>query len=556
MQFQIPTLLLVLALLGGSVNGNGRVPKPTPTPTRTTTTSTTVVPTSTSTRPVTSTAITTSVVVPTKTTTSSSSTATPTSTLPVADVCGGKLRQRKAFSTLSDAEKKAFAAGVMAMKKSGKWDQYTLKHRSGMQWHMTTQFLLMHRALLTDFETELLKNAPGLSGLPFWDEFSDSANPLKSTAFSTSGLGPMASGPLGAPFTGLTDDSGDLVARDPDTSGSGKFNWVPQPQVMAAALSSYKTFGEMSHAIELTPHNSYHMLVGGHMGDPSISPADPLFYLHHAYIDTLWAGWQGSNPLHVTDLTVPGRARGDIQINPAAGTVLYEKTYTNTDMVYYRQRLCYEYVFPASLSGAQRAQRAMRALKDLDASSTVSANVTVTATNATSTNATTAAATNSSSTSNSNSTGPFLAVDPLPLAALHRMMPHMDAAVIAQRVSDAVASLNAAAQHLNDQVEAAMIASAVPVSVAVAQVETMHDLQVEAHAFIATQVQDDFKDSGIAAVQAMSVESTAASAAGSAGLPTLPPSSSGSSAPSSFGSSVSGFTAAAIAAAALAGMAM
>jgi hypothetical protein len=30
----------------------------------------------------------------------------------------------------------------------------------------------------------------------------------------------------------------------------------------------------------------------GAMGDPHISPCDPIFYLHHANLDRIWAGWQ------------------------------------------------------------------------------------------------------------------------------------------------------------------------------------------------------------------------------------------------------------------------
>ena len=38
-------------------------------------------------------------------------------------------------------------------------------------------------------------------------------------------------------------------------------------------------------------HNRVHVWVGGSMRSPA-SPNDPLFYLHHAYVDYLWAAWQ------------------------------------------------------------------------------------------------------------------------------------------------------------------------------------------------------------------------------------------------------------------------
>jgi hypothetical protein len=38
-------------------------------------------------------------------------------------------------------------------------------------------------------------------------------------------------------------------------------------------------------------HNRIHAYVGGSMGPPT-SPNDPVFWLHHCYVDKLWADWQ------------------------------------------------------------------------------------------------------------------------------------------------------------------------------------------------------------------------------------------------------------------------
>jgi hypothetical protein len=42
-------------------------------------------------------------------------------------------------------------------------------------------------------------------------------------------------------------------------------------------------------------HNAGHGWVGGHMSDPTASPNDPVFFLHHANVDRLWAMWQIDN---------------------------------------------------------------------------------------------------------------------------------------------------------------------------------------------------------------------------------------------------------------------
>ena len=39
-------------------------------------------------------------------------------------------------------------------------------------------------------------------------------------------------------------------------------------------------------------HDWMHVWVGGHMGQPLISPFDPVFTLNHAFVDYLWDRWQ------------------------------------------------------------------------------------------------------------------------------------------------------------------------------------------------------------------------------------------------------------------------
>lgn len=42
------------------------------------------------------------------------------------------------------------------------------------------------------------------------------------------------------------------------------------------------------------------------MGDPTYSPGDPLFYLHHSYLDKLWWEWQKLDyPARLTDMGGP-----------------------------------------------------------------------------------------------------------------------------------------------------------------------------------------------------------------------------------------------------------
>jgi tyrosinase len=46
-----------------------------------------------------------------------------------------------------------------------------------------------------------------------------------------------------------------------------------------------------SGALEATPHNNVHGAVGGDMGRVSLSPRDPIFWLHHNMIERCWVEW-------------------------------------------------------------------------------------------------------------------------------------------------------------------------------------------------------------------------------------------------------------------------
>ncbi|TFK96434.1 hypothetical protein BDV98DRAFT_536582 [Pterulicium gracile] len=43
-------------------------------------------------------------------------------------------------------------------------------------------------------------------------------------------------------------------------------------------------------------HSGLHFSIGGDMADPSWSPNDPLFFLHHGMLDRIWALWQDRHP--------------------------------------------------------------------------------------------------------------------------------------------------------------------------------------------------------------------------------------------------------------------
>jgi Common central domain of tyrosinase/Polyphenol oxidase middle domain len=95
----------------------------------------------------------------------------------------------------------------------------------------------------------------------------------------------------------MNDGTGSLDRGAVDYSHA--FNYT---NFEAPAGSGFASFGggEISQpmhsnmdwgALELTPHNVVHCLIGGWMCDTRYSAHDPIFFLHHANIDRLWNHW-------------------------------------------------------------------------------------------------------------------------------------------------------------------------------------------------------------------------------------------------------------------------
>jgi tyrosinase len=87
-------------------------------------------------------------------------------------------------------------------------------------------------------------------------------------------------------------------------TGSGE-NFRDQLYNILATHTEYGPFSNTGFPVELRNgwlnslegiHDTIHALVSGHMGQVPFSAFDPLFFLHHANIDRLFAVWSAINP--------------------------------------------------------------------------------------------------------------------------------------------------------------------------------------------------------------------------------------------------------------------
>jgi tyrosinase len=140
--------------------------------------------------------------------------------------------------------------------------------------HHTLRFLPWHRVFLVRLERALRTVHPDVS-IPYWDW----------TQKAEQNFPAWLSGVLP---TVVTPSRTVVVTRAPGTSAD--LALIASNTPAALAQTTFNSFTASLEAI----HDSVHVWVGGSMGVIPTAPADPIFWMHHANIDRLWAVWQAS----------------------------------------------------------------------------------------------------------------------------------------------------------------------------------------------------------------------------------------------------------------------
>ncbi|KAL2256374.1 hypothetical protein VTK26DRAFT_4913 [Humicola hyalothermophila] len=234
--------------------------------------------------------------------------------------CTNKL-QRKAWHTLSPEEKRAYIEADLCLMKlpatlglngtKNRFEELQAIHQvQSSIIHGVGGFLPYHRLHMYAHE-QLIRNECGYTGAqPYWDEPRDAGRFSQSdvldpvTGFGGNGVGPdgcIADGPFANYSNGL--GPGYKI-------GDNCINRFVNDTVSRMAAREYvdacyekTTFVEFWPCAEVAPHNGGHAGVGGKMLDPIASPGDPIFYLHHTWLDKVFWEWQALDlPGRLTDI--------------------------------------------------------------------------------------------------------------------------------------------------------------------------------------------------------------------------------------------------------------
>ncbi|PVH93785.1 Di-copper centre-containing protein [Periconia macrospinosa] len=235
--------------------------------------------------------------------------------------------QRKAWHNLTKEEKKSYIDAEKCLMslpaKLGltgartRFDEFQKIHVLHTPLiHGVGAFLPYHRYYIQAHETALRTECHYAGAQPYWDEARDAGNFSKSilldpeTGFGGDGVGPnkcIADGPFKdyvnsiGPGENITDHCIDRQINDCMSEGAAQQN--------VDACMKMKTFESAWNCMEAMPHSSGHSGINGQMMNVFSSPGDPLFYLHHAYLDRIWWQWQSKNlSSRLTEVT--GRNQG------------------------------------------------------------------------------------------------------------------------------------------------------------------------------------------------------------------------------------------------------
>jgi tyrosinase len=237
---------------------------------------------------------------------------------------------RQNQKNLTSAQKKRFTAAVLELKRNGTYDRLVRTHdryfvpdreRKLRVGHMSPSFFPWHRCYLLAFERELRSLDPSVS-VPYWDWTTDPSpvSPLWADDFLGGNGRASDRQVMTGPFAyergnwtitvGVTEER--FLTRNLGRPHSpiklptaAELQWaVDDPAYDTSPWDSTASAGGFRNKLEgwAAPkserwrnHNKVHQWIGGHMTGGT-APNDPVFWLHHAFVDLVWDRWQAKHP--------------------------------------------------------------------------------------------------------------------------------------------------------------------------------------------------------------------------------------------------------------------
>lgn len=218
--------------------------------------------------------------------------------------CNG-IRNRREIRTLSEAERADWATALIDLRTQPtefdglfEWDVLVLLHViNADEAHGGSYFLPWHRLFLLRLENAIRQTRPNFA-LPYWDWSVDAADAALSPVWGPTYAGGANIGPAAIPDGPFANSVGaypsqHTVVRNFSAGVSGAMPPIWPAPLLEQVIDTVSPWGRFSDAIE-GAHDLPHVYIGGDMRNTAFAPNDPIFYLHHAFVDSLWSQRQAS----------------------------------------------------------------------------------------------------------------------------------------------------------------------------------------------------------------------------------------------------------------------
>ncbi|KAI0196438.1 Di-copper centre-containing protein [Astrocystis sublimbata] len=179
--------------------------------------------------------------------------------------------------------------------------------------HQTAAFLVWHRYFVWVFE-QLLRDECGFDkAMPWWDETKHAGNFAASDVFIDEWFGHLPAKTsdgqgtciVSGEFSGTTlhvgpgqNNENHCLSRAVDESQTAQCN-----KDFTNSCLSMKSYEEFRDCFELGPHGYGHNGIGAVMAEVSASVGDPIFFMHHLFVDHTFRIWQNANPSRRTTIS-------------------------------------------------------------------------------------------------------------------------------------------------------------------------------------------------------------------------------------------------------------
>ncbi|KAF2272331.1 Di-copper centre-containing protein [Westerdykella ornata] len=230
--------------------------------------------------------------------------------------------KRVAWQDMKAADKEAYLKATTCLLSSPaktklpgvktRWDDLASLHQlHALQIHSTGLFLPYHRYFLHVHE-HLVRECGYQGPMSYWDEPRDAGSFSKSTVldgklgFGGSGKGSkncLADGP----FVNATVNIGPGFKTDPrcvNRKITDNLSTLTGKSYVERALNG-EEYWAVQDAIYSGPHLMGHAALAMMDGDSITSAGDPLFMLHHGFVDKMWSDWQAASPARLTAISGP-----------------------------------------------------------------------------------------------------------------------------------------------------------------------------------------------------------------------------------------------------------